>query len=39
MVIEYGGRLYALGVKATATPVPGHAASLAAFAALAGTGT
>lgn len=39
LVIEYGGRVHAIEVKATETPVPAHAASLAAFAALAGRGT
>jgi predicted AAA+ superfamily ATPase len=39
LVIEYGGRVHALEVKATETPVPGHAAHLAAFAALAGRAT
>jgi predicted AAA+ superfamily ATPase len=39
LVIEYGGRVHAIEVKATDTPVPGHAASLAAFAALAGGAT
>jgi predicted AAA+ superfamily ATPase len=36
LVIEYGGLVQALEVKATETPNPGHAANLAAFAALAG---
>ncbi len=39
LVIEYGGRVHAVEVKATETPVPGHAANLAAFAALAGPAT
>ncbi len=39
LVIEYGGRVHAVEAKATATPVPAHAANLAAFAALAGPGT
>lgn len=39
LVIEYGGRVHAVEVKATATPVPAHAANLATFAALAGPGT
>jgi hypothetical protein len=39
LVIEYGGRVHAIEVKATETPVPAHAANLAAFAALAGPGT
>jgi uncharacterized protein len=39
LVIEYGGRVHAIEVKATETPVPGHAANLAAFALLAGPGT
>jgi hypothetical protein len=39
LVIEYGSRVHALEVKATETPVPGHAAHLIAFAALAGPAT
>jgi predicted AAA+ superfamily ATPase len=39
LVIEYGGRVHAVEVKATATPVPAHAANLATFAGLAGSGT
>jgi hypothetical protein len=39
LVIEYGGRAHAVEVKATETPVPAHAANLAAFAALAGPST
>jgi predicted AAA+ superfamily ATPase len=39
LVIEYEGRVHALEIKATETPVPGHAAHLAAFAALAGPAT
>jgi predicted AAA+ superfamily ATPase len=39
LVIEYGGRLHAIEVKATETPVPGHATNLAGFAALAGPAT
>jgi len=36
LVIERGGRLYGLEVKATATPTPGHAASLAQWLELSG---
>jgi len=36
VVIERGGRLYGLEVKATATPTPGHAASLAQWLELSG---
>jgi hypothetical protein len=39
LVIESGGRVHAIEVKATETPLPGHAANLAAFAALAGPST
>jgi len=39
LVIEYGGRVHGLEVKATETPTPGHAANLAAFASLAGGAT
>jgi hypothetical protein len=39
LVIEYGGRVHALEVKTTETPVPAHATHLAAFAALAGDAT
>lgn len=39
LVIEHGGRLHAIEVKATETPLPAHAANLAAFAALAGPAT
>ncbi len=36
LVIERGGRLYGVEVKATATPTPGHAEGLARWLALAG---
>jgi len=36
LVIERGGRLYGIEVKATATPTPAHAASLSRWLALAG---
>jgi uncharacterized protein len=39
VVIEYGGRVHAIEVKATETPVPAHAANLAVFATLAGRAT
>jgi predicted AAA+ superfamily ATPase len=39
LVIEYGGRVHAIEVKATETPTPAHAAHLAAFAELAGPST
>ena len=39
LVIEYGGRVHAVEVTATATPVPAHAANLATFSGLAGPGT
>jgi predicted AAA+ superfamily ATPase len=38
LVIEYGGRLHAIEVKATATPTPQHAAGLARWLELAGPG-
>ena len=38
LVIERGGRLYGVEVKATATPTPGHAEGLARWLALAGPG-
>ena len=39
LVIEYGGRVHAIEVKATETPAPAHASHLAAFAELAGPST
>ena len=38
LVIERGGRLYDVEVKATATPTPGHAEGLARWLALGGPG-
>jgi predicted AAA+ superfamily ATPase len=36
VIVERGGKLYGMEVKATATPLPGHAESLARWVALAG---
>ena len=38
LVIEYGGRLHALEIKATATPTPQHTAGLARWLEFAGPG-